>query len=553
MTSIPTRAPPSRSSVSAAASELTVGADSAPLRHDIALRAMSAPWWPRGVGLHVDEGVERLQYEPQEGVRDWIRIRRGMFDGSHAEGLAWSADEGFECRGDDVRLDGLLFSTALVCELRAQTGGLSSEAARKLPADGAALIRELRAGANLPLSQKVSWTRLPRPPVGAWMPGEVLSQPRTMGRTVSGAAAGSESVKAEVASLLGATLLHRFDWHDPVAISPEPFQRLEAERSLNPEAVHAWSLAVSDSGEDIELILHEGRARRSLGVVLPRGAHQQGTYVFRPRVSDDLQGPWEVHARLIHGACRRVGRVMVPVGAVDVPVGRPLAGIHPKGRLLVAGHGHVWPVPGRLPYTSALAGFGPDALVKELLAEGLPRDFAGSIHLASCNTGGGPGDTSTYAHRLEKALARRGFRGVTVAAPPGAMHGSHRAMHVLPKHLVSGTGRTIRAARALIRNLEQERRRTDVDDAHRAVCAKLIAEQHDHVDRIKALNSPRLNGREVPFHRRILGKLQWIWRGFKSALGLRHAHMEPWSPKDLELKNQAKVRGAWGRIGPRSP
>lgn len=122
MTSIPTRAPPSRSSVSAAASELTVGADSAPLRHDIALRAMSAPWWPRGVGLHVDEGVERLQYEPQEGVRDWIRIRRGMFDGSHAEGLAWSADEGFECRGDDVRLDGLLFSTALVCELRAQTG-----------------------------------------------------------------------------------------------------------------------------------------------------------------------------------------------------------------------------------------------------------------------------------------------------------------------------------------------------------------------------------------------------------------------------------------------
>lgn len=510
---------------------------------------MAAPWWPRGLGLQVDDHAERFQYEPPEGVRDWIRVRRGNWDGSNPDWLGWSADAGYEYVTVVPCLDEREFCSALLRELRVQTSGLSSRAGRNFPADGWALRMEVRARTTPP---DVRCTRLPLPPVGAWAPGEVLSQPRATKLTGPDASASRQTVRAEVAALLGATLLHRFDWHDPVALAMEPFERLEAERSLKPEAALAWSLAVSSSGEDIELILHEGKSQRPLGIVLPRGVHQQGTYFFRPSISDSLERQWEDDANLINGDCRRLGRVMVPVGAVDVSVDKPLAGIDPKGRLMVTGHGSVRRVPGRPPYADALGGLGPDALASDLLAEGLPKDFAGSIHLSSCHTGGAPGNSASYAHRLQEALAKRGFRGVTVAASPGVTRGSHRMRQVLPDHLVHGTGRTIRASEALIRNLEREGRRTDVDDEHRVACAKVITEERDHVDRIKALNWPRVNGRENPPRRREAGKLQGLWNRLNNALGLRYTHMEPWSPKDLQLEEQAKVRRVLGRIGPRS-
>ncbi|OWQ48238.1 hypothetical protein CDL60_06565 [Roseateles noduli] len=526
---------------------------------DIAKRAVQAPWWPRGVGLLVDHGI-RCEFEPPGGVRSWINVRRVAERQIHGYTQAWSSSRGNTWRSAGVDEGGHAFCEALLAELSHEVNGLSGKAALALPVDANELMASLGAvdPESGPKDRHPRKRLLPTP--ATFTAGESLTRRLDILQTGKGSAADVQLIKGEVAARLGAALLERFEWRRPVVLEKDAFDEMarqldlkypvakEGER-VKPAPAPAWRLQVGANGGDVDLILHDKAGDHAVGPVLKSGPHVQGAYVFRPDEKDDMIDSWKLAGAMYNGQARPRGRFMMPTGASTDPDGAALKDIDLKGRVIVEGHGGLLLVPGRQPYARTAGGLSPSSLARALVGEGLPKGFEGTIYLNGCGCGGSPGDTSTYAFRFQRALARNGIAGATVAASPGLSRGVHRQKQALPDHLVCGTARTIRASKALIRNLERQAQAKDASDEERKICSELITEEQKHIERVQALNAvpPATAGGSgrVP----LLGKCRRAWEVFKSALGLRHVGLDERTDESA-LKRRAWVRSPWGHIGP---
>lgn len=518
---------------------------------EVAEWAVQASWWPKGVGLHVDDGDVRHEFEPPGGVRCWINVRREPEREVKPYVQAWCCSRGRTIRSTGTCDQRRAFARALLEELKFELGGLSSKGALALPADVPALLQSLPSGPARPGNGGATWRKLPVPAPARFTAGESLTRHVALRPTSDDVAAVLSTVKGDVAARLGAALLERFDWRRPLALEMQPFAEMQRVLSAEVASPRAWSLKVGPCGRDVHLMLHDARGARSLGSVLKAGPHLEGAYIFRPRLADDLEAGWIQAAKRYNGEAARQGRFMVPTAAAARPGHAPLRGIDPSGRIIVLGHGLPLPVPGRQRYNAKVGGRCPEALAKDLLREGLPKDFRGTIYLDACNGGGGPGDTTSYAHRFQRALAKHGVRQATVAGLPGASRGEHHTLSTFPEHLASGTGRTVRASQARLQRLQRLHQAMTPAASVQTGLTALIADEQAHLERIRALNAPQPASVGGARHLPLAGKLRWAWTAIKTVLGLHHGHVDDWSLKNPTLEQRAWVRAPWGHIGPR--
>ncbi|WP_431046074.1 hypothetical protein [Roseateles sp. L2-2] len=427
---------------------------------------------------------------------------------------------------------------------------------------------------------------------GRWEVGESLSPQRPVPEQTPGGT-GVSAIQADVARLIGAALLQRFDWTRPVVLEQEAFQRLAqilARRSSSPahrlprlgseggavERPH-WSLRVGGDGASVELALHEAGKVRSLGTVLKKGPHTDGARIFRPDPSDNLQFMWAEMAEAYNGAPRAMGRVMLPKGAV--PDGaRALDGIDPQGRVIVLGHGD----PGGRWRAATVGGLTARRVAEQLLDQGLPKDFAGTVYLHSCSSGSGLGRMQAFSCQLQKALAAKGLRGVTVAGRPGVTQGSVGQSRVAPSEVVLGGAGLVRRTDRLVVNLEREQRHwsavaakaldggqvKEAEEASRAadIHGRLAGQERAYRDRIagigqaaalaqtmsriESIGLPAELGRKPPLHRRLLNGLRGLlsWRRSADRLEIERRAEHAF---DGETFRAAGVRNMWGIFGPR--
>lgn len=462
----------------------------AAIEYKMAALATSAPWWPRGLGLQVDDGALRHQFEPPEGARSWLQMEKA--------GSAWTAPGSVArhaVRGGADLSSGVAFLGQLLYELKGHLRGLEPKALSRLPRDANEMLSTL-ANERPEVDSAARARTIERGRPAQFRPGETLSPPVAIA-----VGASVEAVKADVAQRLGAVLLERFGWDHPTAIRPEPFERLTNALAQDGGRHTAWSLRVApDRG--VTLKLHAGRTETELGAVLPPGPHLSGAAIYRPHMKDNLEGDWKRAAELYNGGQRPVGPFMLPM---DMPVDdprRPLAGIDPQGRILVEGHGGVVPLPGRLPLVLDVGGHGPRSMARALIRQGLPKEFKGTVQLDACYSAQGLGTQTSFAHRLQSALAAKGWKQVTVAGRPGVTRGLHNQAQTVPSELRGRSGG------------EAEVGLESSDKAPRASAPRRL------LDRLK-----RFFGAATPDHR---------------------------DADDVDL-DRVGIRGMWGRVGPKPP
>lgn len=438
----------------------------------IAQRCVGEDWWPRGLGLHVDDDNLRHELEPPEGARTWIQVERRP-DGWSSEGTGDIQRAGF-----GSLTQGPAFLRNLLHELRMHVGSLDPAALKRLPRSGKELLDEFsKAG---PAAGRVPTTRtLARPTAGRLSAGEVLSRrvPVDFKKYFAGAATpsdvvaieggrdgritqhrqagglfrGSEceriaaAIQAETAQRLGAVLLQRFDWSRPITLESAPFKDLAkalepamAQAKANAKALFkssahetSWSLRAQSERGDVQLVLHTPSGERSLGTVLKAGPHAQGVPILKPQ-ADDLDSAAENMARRHNGTTHLDDRFFLPPSMSGAKAGQRLAALDPGGRMIVHGHGLVELDDGKAGRVVKVGGKSPSQLARELIAEGLPRNFKGTIFLDACGSLPDATSANGFALRLRAALASKGYNEVSVATRPGVTWGAHGRARTLP-------------------------------------------------------------------------------------------------------------------------
>lgn len=424
---------------------------------ETARRCVGADWWPRGLGLHVDDAELRHEFEPPEGARTWLQVER------RPKGWSSEGTESTQLNGFAALTHGTAFARNLLQELRMHVGSLDPGGLRRLPRSG----KELEEGVfdHEPVAGTAPRTRtIARPTPGRLTAGEALSGrvpidlaaygrggsnssevvaieggrdgKTTLQRQAGGLFKGGASeraaaaIQAETAQRLGAVLLQRFDWTRPITLEPEPFKALAQALAQPSLTGRSWSLrAMSDRG-DVQLVLHGLTGERSLGTVLKAGAHAQGVAIFRPRPDDNLACAAQQLAMRHNGSARLDDRFMLPASMSTARFGQRLAALDRDGRMIVHGHGAMEQNNGKV---VAVGGKSAGQLAKELIAEGLPKDFKGTIFLDACGSLADAAGADGYAVRLRAELAAKGFDGVSVATRPGVMWGVHGRARTLPE------------------------------------------------------------------------------------------------------------------------
>lgn len=360
-------------------------------------QVMRCEWWPRGLGLLVDWGGIRHQVEPAEGASAWLQIvRKPEGWGSSTKDCTFVGDE-----------RSALFQ-AVVTELRLHVGSLNPGLLDRLPASAVDMGKNfMRAKRRL---GDLSHDAVKRPAAGRFSVGEALSPEIPL---------EAGSAQAAVSRRLGAVLLERFDWSRPVVLERRPFKALDDERKRGGAQAGHWSLRVANDRGDIDLVLHNAAGERSLGTVLKAGPHVRGATIFRPAPRDDLGSDAAGLAAFHHAAPHTDKRFFVPEAAHAVQNKLPLSALDRHGRVVVVAHSRSMRKPSYLHRVRDVGGRTPDALARDLIASGLPDQFAGTVFLETCGSMTDALHPRAYAERLRATLASRGFDRVSVAMRPG--------------------------------------------------------------------------------------------------------------------------------------
>ncbi len=525
--------------------------------------AVSADWWPRGLGLHLDQAGQRHAFEPPEGASTWLQVGQRARGWASIQGSAGSASPEFLGQ--------------LLSELRNHVSGVSDKALSRLPSGTRDLQQSLESLRECPTRHRVSVvTTASIPKFGHFDASESLTPRREVPmlnpsffQRLPGAREDPRvpTIKGAAAQALGAALHERFDWTRPIKLENGPFEQLARALKGPQSGPSSWSLQVDEEGLNVELMLHAGGLDRSLGVVLKEGAHLDGVRIFRPNPSDDLEGLWSRMAGGYNGTPRMVGRVMVPPSAA-VNADRPLAGVDLEGRVMVLAHGR----PGDRFNAPLVAGLTPTQLAGQLIEQGLPKAFKGTVFVHSCSSGNGLGRTDGFSHQLQRALAAKGFASLSVAARPGVADGMLGKANVVPSEVVRHAPATLQRTDRLIRNLEAQRQaaRTPADAA---MYGRLVEQETAYRDRIASIetnaalaeSNARIEAATVaamqgapsesarpalPLLRRLkasLGKLFGRDRPASQAGVDRHGS----AARDDVTFDMARVRDMWGHIGPK--
>jgi len=94
---------------------------------ETARRCVAADWWPHGLGLHVDEGELRHEFEPREGARTWIQVER------RPKGWSSEGTESTQLTGFAALTHGSAFDRNLIQELLLHVGGLDLAGLKRPP------------------------------------------------------------------------------------------------------------------------------------------------------------------------------------------------------------------------------------------------------------------------------------------------------------------------------------------------------------------------------------------------------------------------------------
>lgn len=392
---------------------------------------MQARWWPRHLGVVIDQPDDRWHCEPKDGARTWLRLKETQDGWEDEQGnLVLKAPEGGT--GDS-------FLGALLLGLRACVGGLDAKSVRQLPSN----VDSLRASFAelMPVGPTDAMVfRAPTVVPGALAAGEPLTalHPMPQGdlpRTLA-------TLKGEVARALGAALEERLSSRAPGALHAQVFEALGQQYPGGFPPGLSWTLRVNPAATAVDLLIFSGDDCVAGGAVssLPPPSHaavmdtdltfSKGVRLFA-RHFQATPRPWR-HP----GHTARHGE-----GALcDVPL---------QGSIYLLGHGgrHRPFIYGERFVITRAAGLSPQALARSLIDNGLPRQFSGTLFLEACNAGGSGPHDDVYARRLLGALKARGFDKLSVAAPLGAAM-LRGGMVAMPTVVQMELPRTIAASRA---------------------------------------------------------------------------------------------------------
>jgi hypothetical protein len=442
-------------------------------------------------------------------------------------------------------------------ELRNHVNGVSDKERSRLPVNVTDMERSLEALRHSPSQRAVPEPRTStRPMFCRFNALETLTARQAMPARLG-------ALQASAAQSLGAILQERFDWTRPLKVEQEPFLKLAQELREPQASGSAWSLRVDDEALNVELVLHTHSADRSLGVVLKEGAHLDGVRVFRPNTSDDLETLWSDLGKSYNGVVRTVGRVQVPASLAINPE-RPLDGVDLEGRVMVLGHGR----PGRGRAEPLVAGLTPKQLAAQLIQQGLPKAFKGTVFLHACSSGNGLGRTDGFSSQLQRELAAKGFKSLSVSARPGVADGMLGKADVVPSEVVLHGPATVQRTDRLIRTLQQQKVAATPEDAR--LYGRLVEQEQAYRARIAGIAQGQLVDKagiesgavaplqreaavptpKPPFHRRLLNGIRHLfWRSMPK--GQAEVARHDAQAGEQFTFDQARVRGLWGHHGPK--
>jgi len=412
---------------------------------------MRAPWWPRGLGVRIDD-VLRCNCEPTGGANRWITIR-------HADGR-WDNEVGAWQRTGAHTSTAML--NVLMHAIRSEAAGMNAATMASMPEDGDALRMGFWTLEELADRARHVVERLPSR--GRLQPNEHITVARPL--TVRDSKDKTVSMLlGQIAGALGPWLQDRFLWERPIALEAGLKRRLLQLLEKAPNGV-VWWLQANVAGDRIDVRFVDGlRAARETVLTLSPGLSHTAMWSLMDASEQPIKTLSRYHDLIESPAGDMRLSFEAPAGADPV---RLLENVHPNGRILVAGHGkRSRAFDGTTAYSTDLVGdLSPEALADGLIQRGLRPDFAGTLVLFACEGASGAASTAerSYAERLRVVLAARGYHRLGITAFPGLARQHHTHPEVFPSETLRDLGQTNWFAREALRRAKEAAAMVRSDD-----------------------------------------------------------------------------------------
>jgi hypothetical protein len=262
---------------------------------------------------------------------------------------------------------------------------------------------------------------------------------------------GLSALKPELAKKMGAKLKDAYAWTRPVAMDFKKYDKLKSSKKLKGKSGLKYAVKVDSKLKSVIFSVMEGSKELENVAIFSKLKD-----IIKEAEVINLQ-PGD---RVMDSASSKQAKKFNADANAKTDADDPakLNKINKKKKIVLCGHGGRSDVPGadQIYTANKFGGKNADEIVKFLIKQGLSKSYQGTIYLSGCHTAAGFNDPKSFANKVHKGLASKGYKKLSVAGTPGSAWTSAGGdKGAIPAALSKDLTKTKERTEKLIKNLEK--------------------------------------------------------------------------------------------------